>query len=234
MKKIAVFGDSILKGAVTGLTDHLFDILPENSLTIAQKKLGFELFNDSVFGSIITKTQRRLNKFFEKGEKADFVILESGGNDSDYDWNVLAASDSEIPLQPRTPLSDYLRVWEEMVQTVKSNGAVPIVMTTPSLVADRWYRHVTRALDEKGKSKVDAFLGECPVDTISKLHETYNLNLMEFCRSNNVFFVDMRKALLDTEHYRDLMCQDGIHPNQMGYEFMATVWEKELPLIMNQ
>jgi len=231
MKKIAVFGDSILKGAVTGYSDHLFDILPENSLTLAQKNVEFELFNDSVFGSVISKSQRRLNKFFEKGEKADIVIIESGGNDCDYDFlSMIKNGETSVP--QRTPLADFLRILDEMVQTVKENGAMPVIMTMPSLVADRWYNHITRALDESGKAKVDSFLGENPVDKLSKNHEVYNLNLMEYCRKNDIFMIDMRKALLDAPDYRKLMCQDGIHPNQAGYEYMAKVWEQTLPEIL--
>ncbi|MCF0241967.1 MAG: SGNH/GDSL hydrolase family protein [Treponema sp.] len=229
MKTIAVFGDSILKGAVTGLSDHLFDVLEENSLSIAQKKLGFELHNDSVFGSIITKSQKRLNKFFEKGGKADIVIIESGGNDSDYDWSLVSQNPDNPEISPKVPLNDYIRILNEMVQTVKTNGALPVIMTMPSLVADRWFTHICRGQNE---SNIKKFLGECPPDKLGKFHEMYNLNLMEYCITNNIFMVDMRKAFLETPDYRKLMCLDGIHPNQKGYEFMATVWEKSLPEIL--
>lgn len=231
MKKIAVFGDSILKGAVTGYSDHLFDILPENSLTLAQKKLGFEMFNDSVFGSTISKTQKRLNKFFEKGENADIVIIESGGNDCDFDWNTWLRSEEPVPPQ-RTLLPDFIRILDEMVLSVKNKGVLPVVMTMPSLVADRWYNHITRTLDEETRKKVDNFLGENPIDTLSKNHELYNLNLMEYCRKNKVTMIDMRKAILESGDYRSIMCKDGIHPNEKGYEYMAGVWEKFLPEIL--
>ena len=89
IQKISVYGDSILKGAVTGTgSGHLFDIIDENSLAIASRTLGFELNNQSVFGSIITKSQRRLAKDIEKGVVGDIAVIESGGNDCDYDWNV--------------------------------------------------------------------------------------------------------------------------------------------------
>ena len=31
-----------------------------------------------------------------------------------------------------------------------------------------------------------------------------------------------------------LMCKDGIHPNEDGHRFMASVWEKELPKIKKE
>ena len=239
MKKVAVWGDSILKGAVTGLNpDHLFDIIEDNSLALAEKSLGFELYNDSVFGSIITKSQRRMNRFFEKGEKCDIAIIESGGNDSDYDWISMCNNPVEIS-SPRVPLSDFMRIIDEMVQTARTNGAVPVLMTMPRLVADRWFTHITRGLDE---NIIRKFLGgesgnvesdtRAAIDRLSVNHEIYNLNIIEYANANNVFLVDMRKSLLETRDYRALMCLDGIHPNTEGYKFMATVWGKELPKVL--
>ena len=47
--KIIVIGDSILKGAVTGTdSGHLFDIIENSSLNLAQKALGFESAFDFV------------------------------------------------------------------------------------------------------------------------------------------------------------------------------------------
>lgn len=90
INKISVYGDSILKGAVTGTgSGHLFDIIEESSLVIACRNLNLELNNQSVFGSIVTKTQRRLKKDVEKGVVGDLAIIESGGNDCDYDWELL-------------------------------------------------------------------------------------------------------------------------------------------------
>ncbi|UKI54855.1 MAG: hypothetical protein L6V90_09400 [Treponema succinifaciens] len=55
---VSVYGDSILKGAVTGTgSGHLFDITKNDSLSLAVAKLGFKLNNQSVFGNIITKLQ---------------------------------------------------------------------------------------------------------------------------------------------------------------------------------
>ena len=42
--KVVVFGDSILKGVITiPESKNLFDVTPNDALTYAQKKLGFEL-----------------------------------------------------------------------------------------------------------------------------------------------------------------------------------------------
>ena len=96
INKISAYGDSILKGAVTGTdSGHLFDIIEDSSLVLASKALGFELNNQSVFGSIVSKTQRRLNRDIEKGIFSDLAIIESGGNDCDYDWTQVSSFPDE-------------------------------------------------------------------------------------------------------------------------------------------
>jgi lysophospholipase L1-like esterase len=40
--------------------------------------------------------------------------------------------------------------------------------------------------------------------------------------------------MLSAPDYRDLMCLDGIHPNEEGYKYMATIWEQELPKIKKE
>ena len=116
-KSIVVFGDSILKGVVTNPeSDHIFDITENNSLALAQKELGFELDNRSIYGNIITKGQQKFNKWLEKGGTADICIIEFGGNDCDYDWAPINEN-PDAPHEPKVPLADYLRILDEMVKT---------------------------------------------------------------------------------------------------------------------
>lgn len=63
--KLVVFGDSILKGVITiPGSNKLFDITENDSLTLAQKKLGFELDNRAIYGNITSKGFLKLQKFF--------------------------------------------------------------------------------------------------------------------------------------------------------------------------
>lgn len=230
INKISVYGDSILKGAVTGLgTGHLFDIVEKNSLAIAAEKLKFELNNQSVFENIITKGQRRLNRDIERGSVGDVAIIESGGNDCDYDWNVVVEN-PYVFHEPRVPLADFMQLLDEMVKKCRENKITPLLMTMPALVCDRWYNHICSSY---GKDAVDAFTKDVP-DVLYRNHEIYNMHIVQYCYENAVQFVDMRLALLESENYRDLMCKDGIHPNESGYAFMATVWERELVKIKKE
>ena len=59
--------------------------------------------------------------------------------------------------------------------------------------------------------------------------ELYSIAAANLARSLNVQTVDMRSEFLAHPNYRDLMCLDGVHPNQAGYDFMAEVWKREIP-----
>ena len=110
---VVVFGDSILKGVITiPNSGKLFDTTENDSLSLAQKELGFELDNRSIYGNITSKGLVKLQKFFEKGGEADFCVIEFGSNDCDYDWNIFAPG-AELPpfdqIQPKVPFNDYLK-----------------------------------------------------------------------------------------------------------------------------
>ncbi len=230
INKISAYGDSILKGAVTGTdSGHLFDIIEDSSLVLASKALGFDFNNQSVFGSIVSKTQRRLNRDIEKGIFSDLAIIESGGNDCDYDWTQVSSSPDEKHL-PRTTLEDFIQKISEMVDVCRKNKITPLIMTMPPLVRDRWYNHILHGQDENAVLKI---LNDNP-DRLYQNHELYNISLVEYAFKNSVQIVDMRKEMLLSENYRNLMCLDGIHPNEKGYKFMSEIWIRELPQVQKE
>lgn len=230
INSIAAYGDSILKGAITGTASgQLFEIIKENSLALAADALRLALNNRSVFGSIALKTQKRLNRDLAEGRGADLAILESGGNDSDYDW----AQVNETPDAPhnmRTPIEDFVRIFDEMIDDCRQNCVTPLVMTLPPLADERWFAHISRNAD---KNRILHFL-RGDRHKPYRNQELYNLRLVDLCRVKNVQVVDMRRTLLQHEDFLSLMCKDGIHPNREGYRFMADEWIRELPTVKKE
>ncbi|MCR4734120.1 MAG: SGNH/GDSL hydrolase family protein [Treponema sp.] len=226
-KSIVVFGDSILKGVVTNPeSDRIFDVTENNSLALAQKELGFELDNRSIYGNIITKGQLKFNKWLEKGGKADICIIEFGGNDCDYDWAPISEN-PKAAHQAKVPLADYMRILDQMVKDCREHKITPLLMTMPALVADCWLETVSKGLSrEKNLEFLDGDYGK-----LYRNHEIYNTHLLKYAYENKVQFVDMRLAILESPNYRNLMCKDGIHPNEAGYRLMADLWIKELPKV---
>ena len=231
INSILVLGDSILKGAVTGTeSGHLFDIIENSSLNLAQKALCFEMNNLSVFGNIISKAQKKLCKVLERGEKADLAIIEFGGNDCDYDWPFVSENPCSENISPRTECEDFIRILGEITSLLRENKITPLLMSMPPLLPDCWFDHICNG---NNRENILKFLKGNP-HKLYENHERYNLELCHFAVRNNVQLVDMRLAFLSSSNYRDLMCKDGIHPNEKGYEYMSKIWIEKLPLVKKE
>ena len=196
-------------------------------------------------GNILSKGQRKLNKMLERGEHFDLGIIESGGNDCDYDWapvsdeprgikpdseEASAGADIFVPHKPRVELSDFIRIMGEMVSLLRENKITPLLMTMPPLVPDWWFEHICEG---HNKDNILKFLEGNP-HKLYENHEFYNMAIWDFAIANKVQIVDMRKYMLSSTNYRSLMCKDGIHPNEKGYEYMSKIWIEKLPEIKKE
>lgn len=219
--KLVVFGDSILKGVITiPNSDKLFDVTENDSLSLAQKELGFELDNRSIYGNITSKGLIKLQKFFEKGGEADFCIIEFGSNDCDYDWNIFKPG-AELPpaseIKQKVPLTEYLENLKQMVELCRSNKVTPLMMGLIPYVCDDWYKTIIKGQDE---AAILDFLGGNP-EQLGKNQLIYKNAQADFVQKNNVQFLDPWTIF---EGHKELMCYDGIHPNEKGYVFLAQGW----------
>ena len=188
--KLVVFGDSILKGVVTiPGSKNLFDVTENDSLTLAQKKLGFELDNRSIYGNITSKGLVKLQKFFEKGGQADFCIIEFGSNDCDYDWGTLVQ---------KVPLADYLENLKQMVELCRANKVTPLMMGLIPYVCDDWFKVIVKGHDE---AAILDFLGGRP-EKLGENQLVYKNAQKDFAENNNVQFFDTWELF---ENHKELM-----------------------------
>ena len=211
--KLVVFGDSILKGVITiPNSEKLFDTTENDSLSLAQKELGFELDNRSIYGNITSKGLVKLQKFYEKGGEADFCVIEFGSNDCDYDWGTLVQ---------KVPLEDYLANLATMIKLCRDHKVTPLMMGLIPYVCDDWFKTIIKGQDEKA---ILDFLGGSP-ETLGKNQLIYKNAQADFVQKNNVQFLDPWTIF---EGHKELMCFDGIHPNEKGYELLSKAWIKFL------
>ena len=229
--KLVVFGDSILKGVITiPGSNKLFDVTENDSLTLAQKKLGFELDNRAIYGNITSKGLLKLQKFFEKDGAADFCVIEFGSNDCDYDWNIFKP-DAQLPpaaeIQPKVPLEQYLANLTQMVDLCRANKTTPLMMGLIPYVCDDWYKTIIKGQDE---AAISNFLGGTS-ETLSKNQLVYKNAQADFVKKNNVQFLDPWTIF---EGHKELMCYDGIHPNEKGYEQLSNAWVEFLSNIKRE
>jgi lysophospholipase L1-like esterase len=225
---IIAWGDSILKGVVSGGDSKRFDITEKDSLSQACEALGIELANKSVFGSWMTKTRRTQDRSLRNGASAQIGIIESGTNDSDYDWSAVSANPDADHLQ-RCPLDEFSRLMEEAVSVARQNKITPVIMIPTPLVPEWWFKNICIGNDEAAILK---FLKAEKVAAAMRLYqnqELFSFAAANVARSLNVQIVDIRSEFLAHPNYKSLMCLDGVHPNQAGYDFMAEIWKREMP-----
>lgn len=219
--KLVVFGDSILKGVIT-IPDSksLFDVTENDSLSLAQKKVGFELDNRSIYGNITSKGLVKLQKYLEKCaageiEAADYCIIEFGSNDCDYDWGTFVQ---------KVPLADYLENLTQMIVLCRANKLTPLMMGLIPYVCDNWFKTIIKGHDE---AAILDFLGGS-AETLGKNQLIYKNAQKDFVEKNKVQFFDPWELFAG---HPELMCYDGIHPNEKGYEVLADGWVKFLSAV---
>jgi len=253
---IIAWGDSILKGVVSGGDSKRFDITEKDSLSQACAALGIELANKSVFGSWMTKTRRTQDRSLRNGASAQIGIIESGTNDCDYDWSAVSANPDAEHLQ-RCPLDEFTRLMEEAVSVARQNKITPVIMIPTPLVPEWWFNNIYIGNDEAAIIKFinkkylqdqKAAAGDCSQDQdcatdkncshdqkaaaamrLYQNQELFSLKAAAIARRLGVQTVDIRSEFLAHPNYKTLMCLDGVHPNQAGYDFMAQIWKREMP-----
>ena len=228
MTSIIAWGDSILKGVVSGGDSKRFDITEKDSLSQACAALGIELANKSVFGSWMTKTRRTQDRSLRNGANAQIGIIESGTNDCDYDWSAVSANPDAEHLQ-RCPLEEFTRLMEEAVSVARQNKITPVIMIPTPLVPEWWFNNICIGNDEAAILKFLKAEKAAAAMRLYQNQELFSLKAAAIARRLGVQTVDIRSEFLAHPNYKTLMCLDGVHPNQAGYDFMAEIWKREIP-----
>lgn len=229
IQSITVFGDSILKGVVSHRTNKIFDVISNDSLTLASRALSFSFTNKSLYGNVITKDLQLVEKMLSKNTLPDAAIVVSGTNDSDYDWNKISARPNDEHTQ-LVPLPLFLETFKTIIEKLRERKITPIMMTMLPIDVELWFREI---VDGKNENAIRTFL-ENDIQKLYLNNERYSIAVLQFARKYNVQIVDMRSLFLAQNHIRDFFCIDGIHPNEKGYELMASLWIEELPKLKKE
>lgn len=221
-REVCVIGDSIGKGVILHPLTSRYELIKLN----IEKLLGLnkvDIRNYSSFGCTVAKALAKVKRYGKELAKYSNVFLEVGGNDCDFSWAEIAANPRETHV-PKTPLVEFKDLYEQTVAEILRNGGNPIVLTLPPLEPKRFLDWVSRGID---RDTILTWLGD--VDMIYRWQEMYNIEVMLLARKMEVPLIDIRRAFLQRNRYWDLICADGIHPNQEGYDLIyRTIGEQYL------
>ena len=226
---VYLFGDSVARGIILN-EEGRYTPIKDYFGALAAEKLGIHLVNKAMFGCTITKGLEILRRFassassvgspVESHPASGIALLEFGGNDCDFLWNEVAEK-PEAEHVPATPLESFSRKYAEMIDSLRSTGLRPAIMTLPPLVSERYLDWITRnGLDRRAILK---WLGD--VQQIFRWHEGYDAAVRKIAAVKACPLLDIRKAFLARSDYRDFMCEDGIHPNRAGHRLIEASLE---------
>ena len=244
LKKIFAFGDSVMRGVVFSNQQPVvggqqvagrsrsaagcgsvvkYKVSDENFVDTCAKRLGVTIENRSRFGSTILNGMDCIERYFNRIDNGDIVVLEFGGNDCNFDWKAIA-SDPDGEHQPKLTLQQFVANYNKVIDMVEDRGAVPVLLSLPELDSQRFFNHVSQGLDSEN---ILRWL-EGDVNNIAHWHEQYNLEVFKLGISRGVKVIDISSTFLQQRRLSEFICEDGMHPNEAGHRLIAEAILKEV------
>lgn len=215
MKKIDIFGDSIMRGILLNSKDQRYYPMPADGIKSFEEEFSVSINNKAKFGCTIQKGSRQMEAALEKGLHCDSVLLEYGGNDCDFKWNEVSA-DPQGEHSPLTPLPLFESLYRQMIARLQALKITPIIMSLPPINSEKYLNWIVR--DGLSSENILHWLGD--VNMIYRFQELYSAAAAKIAYETRCIYVDVRSQFLDKHHYTDFLCDDGIHPNEMGHQLI--------------
>lgn len=215
LHKIAILGDSILRGVVLDERTGHYVRLKDSCVQAAQARLGLDTDNFARFGMTSEKGLETAERRLPEEGGYDACLICFGGNDVDHCWRLVAENpEGENP--PNVPCQRYVENMAHIVALVRSRRIEPVLITLPPIDSQRYFRFISRDIDKP--DNILHWLGS--VDTIYEHHKTYSESLFSLAKQLDCRIIDVRKTFFGTGDYKRLLCGDGIHPNAKGHALM--------------
>lgn len=215
-QSICILGDSVAKGVIFDTQKNRYVILKECFANRIAKCWNVSIQNLSKFGSTVIDGLRRFEKQAAELDDSEAVIIELGGNDSDFIWSEISEQ-PDIHHDPKTVLSVFTQKYTQMIEAVKESGKMPILLNLPPVDHKRYFSWISRELNADNILK---WLGGSS-EFIYRWHEQYNIAVHKIANSTNTKLVDIRSAFLEKRDFSRLLSEDGIHPNAEGHALIA-------------
>lgn len=218
--KVCGFGDSVMKGIVVDKENSPIDgikykISNKGFAARCRETLDIEVENFARFGGMVTHGLKFVNRYAERIKNADYVLFEYGGNDCDFNWEEISKRPNDIHF-PNVPIDVFSEKYKEIIETVKSLGGRPVLLTLPILDPERYFRFFSKGLN--GDNILKWLHGS--LLNIDRWHERYNMEVLRLGVITHTPVIDITSVFLERRNYSDYLCEDGIHPNEAGHKLI--------------
>lgn len=221
-KAVCMFGDSVARGVAFDSVLNRYLFLKDSTTEILKNRLKIKIDNYSKFGCTVIKGKEIILKHEKELPDYAYIGLEFGGNDCDFDWEAVSKNPGSVHY-PKTPLDVFERVYSEIIRRISENGGRPVLFTLPPINADKYFKWITKGLNAANILK---WLGD--IQRIYRWHELYSLTVSKIAGAFRLPLIDIRAAFLESSGYQNLICEDGIHPNENGHMLISAVIEDRL------
>ena len=211
---ITVFGDSIGKGVYTD--NGKIEIIKNNAVELLLKNNGLNITNQSVYGLSLKRfTDRKIiDRYIDSlpNDKDNVAVFELGGNDADYDWKEVCET-PDLPHGSKTDIKEFGEDLKEIVKKLNEAKVKTYFCTLIPVSSARYFNNVISKVADC-KKVLSFFNGD--INTIHRHQEIFNSEILKVAIANGVDIIDLRTQFLLSNSFEDLMCLDGIHPNEKG------------------
>ena len=107
-----------------------------------------------------------------------------------------------------------------MIDTLKNNHILPVLMTLPPLDPLKYFKWITKE-DSFAEENILHWLGT--KETLFNWHNSYNKIITEVANETSTMLIDIRTEFINSSNYSQFLCKDGIHPNIDGQSLIANV-----------
>ena len=220
MRKIEVFGDSILKGIQVDPINKRYHVNNNIDVEMLNKRFSLNIINHSKFGCTVTKGKAMLERYLNERADCTAILMDFGGNDCDFNWKMVSENPS-AKHEPNTPIENFVTTYTNIIERIKKNEIRPILTNLPPLEPQRYFDWLS-----KGLNKVNILGWLEGVNTIYRFQEFYSRTIEEISRNTGSMLIDLRGAFLRERRIGRFICEDGIHPNTEGQKLITQEFVK--------
>lgn len=220
LKKIKIYGDSILKGVMFNeelnrykLFGYRFDELAEN---------GIEVENNCKMGATVEQGFEIMKDTLEDCDEDTVVILEYGGNDCNYNWSEVS-DDPKGSFLPNTPAEKFQEIYLKMVEFARNKGAKVAICNLVPIDSERFMNWVSKGLNY---DNIIGWMGD--VNRIARWQEYYSRLSEKVAAIAKCPILDLRSNFLASESLKNMISIDGIHPNSQGHTLIKETFQKNI------
>ena len=216
METITAFGDSVLKGVI--YEDEHYKVADSSIQKICEESFGITIENKARFGSTITKGESIFERNLDliRESSGQYVVLEFGGNDCDFNWKEISEDPDRVHL-PMSTIENFTVTYSAIISEIKKLGKIPVLLSLPPIDSARYFKHISKGLN--GENIMKWMRND--KQYITNWHERYNIEIFKLAIANEVPVIDITSVFLEKKDYARYLCADGIHPNVKGQKLIA-------------